>query len=209
MGKMLSGFGRIFVILTNGQNKTLRRSVLIVDNGYSSQEHLCSVIAETQRRIPSSEVAILSLEHRRSYIQENFSDIKTIFPGKWVRPQRYKLAVKMLSLSRKAYDFVVVMSLDKTPIMVALLFMNARLFLYNRWNEWYLLRFRNLWEFLTFRKGQDRVKYESQNNWFINLFLFIPRLILHTLVFIYLVFYSLFLVFYRFYNIVKISLFKK
>ncbi|MDD5680974.1 MAG: hypothetical protein PHI59_07015 [Candidatus Omnitrophica bacterium] len=209
MSKMLSGLGRVFVILTDEQNKILRRSVLIVDNGYYPQEHLRSVVAETQRRIPASEVAILSFEHRRGYLQENFPDIKAVFPGKWIRPQRYSLAIKLLILSRRGYDFVVVMSLDKTPIIVALLFMNAQLFLYNRWNEWYLLRFRNPWEFLTFREGQDIAKYRSRNSRFINLFLFIPRLILHVLVFIYLASYSLFLLFYRLYNIIKIRLLKK
>jgi hypothetical protein len=209
MGKILSGFGRIFIILTNEQNRILRRSVLIVDNGYSSWEHLRNVIAETQRRIPASEISVLSLEHRRGYIRENFSGIKTIFPGKWIGPQRYRLALKMLGLSRRGYDFVVVMSLDKTPIIAALLFMDTHLFLYNRWNEWHLLRFRSPWELLTFRKGSDRVKYEFQNSCFVNLFLFIPKLILHIFVFIYLVFYALFLLSYRFCNAVKTRLSKK
>jgi len=193
MKNIFKNIGRIFVILTHEEEKILKRSVLIVDNGYSPYEHLRSAVRQTQDRVPGSQISVLTLEHRRRFLQENFPDIKMLHPDRHIKPKKYQLAIQMFKLRKKGYNFVVLMSLDKTPIIVSLLFMKSHILLYNRWNEWYLLRFRNIWEYIILRRGADKDKLKSKRNAFVKLVLFIPLLIAHLVTFIYLLVSAVFI----------------
>jgi hypothetical protein len=192
--KLLKKFGRVFIILIQEDNKVLKRTVLIVDNGYSSYEQLCSVVLETQRRMPGSDISVLTFEHRRRFLHENFPEVEVIHPERRIKPKKYQLAIQMFRLRKNNYNFVVLMSLDVTPIAVALLFMKGPLFLYNRWNEWYLLRFRNLWEFVTAKRSADRAKSQQRKNTSIQLLIFIPMLFVCIVVFSYLLIFAIFMV---------------
>jgi hypothetical protein len=140
MRRILKKIGRILITLTQEEDKVLKRSVLIVDNGYSSYEHLHSTVVETQRRIVDSDVSVLTFEHRRRFLQENFPDIELIHPNRQIRLKRYALSIQMFKLRKRGYDFVILMSLDITPIIVSILFMNSKVLLYNQWHQWWSLR---------------------------------------------------------------------
>ena len=205
----LKKFGRLFIILTHEEDKVLKRSVLIVDNGYSSYEHLCSTLTQAQQWIPGSNISVLTFDDRRRFLHENFPDAEVMHPERRIRSKKYQLAIQMFKLRKRGYDFIVLMSLDITPIAVALLFTRSHLFLYNRWNEWYLLRFRNIWEFIIAKKGADKVKFQDKRNTLVGLALFILSLITHIIVFIYLLISAIFIFLYRCYNILKFKLLRR
>jgi hypothetical protein len=209
MKKILKKIGRAFVILTHEEDEVLMRSVLVVDDGYSSYEHLHSTLTQAQQRIPGSNISILTFDDRRRFLHENFPDVEVIHPDRRIRPKKYQLAIQMFKLRKRGYDFIVLMSLDITPIAVALLFTGSHLFLYNRWNEWYLLRFRNIWEFIIAKKGADKVKVQDKRNILVKLALFIPSMITYIIVFIYLLISAVFIFLYRCYNIMKFKLLRR
>ena len=209
MKTILNKAGRAFVILTHEEDKLLKRLVLIVDNGRASYEHLHSIVAETQRRIAGSDISILTFEHRRKFLQENFPDLKVIYPDRRIRLKRYELAIQMFNLRKLNYSFVVLMSLDITPVVISLLFMGSHLFLYNRWNEWYLLRFKNLWEFITLSRGADIASFQPGRNTFTKFIFFLLMLIAHFIVFVYLLIATIFILLRKVYYVLKFKLIRK
>ena len=144
MKKIFQKIGRIFITFNQEEGKVLKRPVLIVDNGYAPCEHLHSTVTETKRRIPDSDVSILALKHRRGFLREKFSDLEIIHPDEQIRIKRYALAIQMFKMRKRSYDFVILMSLDITPTMVAVLFMNSKVLLYNQWHQWWELKFKSI-----------------------------------------------------------------
>lgn len=209
MKRILRNIGRIFVILTHEDDKLLKRSVLIVDNGYSPYEHLRSTVIQTQLMIAGSDISILTLEHRKESLGKDFPNLKIICPNKQIKFKKYQLAIQMFKLRKKCYNFVVLMSLDKTPLMVSLLFMGSHALLYNRWNEWYLLRFRNIWEYIALRRGADKIKLQPKRSVFVEVILFIPLLITHIVVFVYLLISAFFIFLRKTYYVLKFKLEEK
>lgn len=183
MRKTLRKIGRVFVVLTQKDAEFFKRSALIVDNGYGSYRHLGSTINHVKERIYQGKVCVLTFEHRRVFLKRNFPEIEIICPDKKIRIKRYQLAIQMYKLRKNDYDSIILMSLDITPIISALLFVKGRLVLYNRWEQWWSIRFRKPWEFL----------------------LTIPKFIFHCLICIYLIIAVSFILLKRVYYILRIK----
>ena len=150
---------RLFVILTD-EDKAIApdtiRSVLIVDSG--SHEHLRHVLYKIRDSFPMSSISILSFYAKEMFIMENFPDTEIFLPQKNNVPDRYKLSSEMLKLKTRNFDCAVLMSLDISTVFTALFTMKRNIrhvFLYNRWREAYLMRFRTFFEFLSCKQGAD------------------------------------------------------
>jgi hypothetical protein len=141
--------GRIFVSLIQADAESLRQSVLVVDNGYSSIGHLTEALYSIKKNLPSAKISAITFEHRIGLFRERFADVEVIFPQRHLI-RRYRIAAEMLGLCKKRFDYIVLLSLDITPIIVALLFTKARVLLYNRYHQWWSLRTKLAQDYLSF-----------------------------------------------------------
>lgn len=144
MKGLLRKIGRIFITLNQVDKDVLAQKILVVDNGYSPFFQLQSAIEKLKVNLPESEVNILTLKHRKDDIINKFSDINVILADmSWCK--RYQIALQMLKLFRIKFDFIILLSLDITPIIVSLIFMKKRnVVLYNQYFQWWRLGLRKL-----------------------------------------------------------------
>jgi len=150
MKKTIKKLGRIFVDLAEKNRIILTPKILVVDNGYASFFQLESCIEKLKIKFPETRIEILTFEYRESKILNNFPDVKIyLASNKWIK--KYQIAFSMLKLWRKNFDFVVLLSLDITPVIVSLLFMRKKkVLLYNKYFQWWQVRLRNLGESLKY-----------------------------------------------------------
>ncbi len=118
----------------------LNKQVLIVDNDEISKEHLNSTLDKTKWSFENNHIALLTFEHRKKYIEEKFKCIEMIYPPEKFCIKRYKIAFQLLKERKRNLDFIILTSLDITPMIVALFFTRANVCLFNRWNQWWSIR---------------------------------------------------------------------
>ncbi len=148
--------GRSFIALKREDEKIIGQSVLVVDNGYSWIGHLESVIAKAGDSFPKAEISVLTLPKRKPALQEQFPALKFILPSEKLK--RYQIALQMLKLRKYKYDFIVLFSLDITPLVASMFFPGSKVVLYNQWGQWWSLRLRNVNEIfkITYVKKKTR-----------------------------------------------------
>jgi len=142
MKRLLNKLGELFVNLTQEEKEILRQSVLIIDNGYSWLGQLNLAMEIIRDSFPKAEISVLTFPERKSNLQKDFPTFNFILPYENLRPKRYQVALQMLKMRRKKSDFIILFSLDITPIIVALVFLKSKVVLYNQWGQWWSLRLR-------------------------------------------------------------------
>lgn len=181
---------RFFVILTD-EDKNIPsgavNSILIIDSG--THEQLRKIILKTKDDYPLAKVSILSFKHK-----DSFPGTEIIFPSSSFVLSRYRIFSKMLSFKHKTFDACILMSLDVLSTFGALFFMHRHIkhvFLYNRWDETYLMRFRTFFEILSCKEGAD-VKIKRDKSYRLEILrkmiLFIPDLLINIGIIMYLLF---------------------
>ena len=70
--RLTKKIGRSFVPLKQENERIIRQSVLIVDNGYSWIGQLSTAIQKIKNYFPKADITILTFEHRRSNLQNDF-----------------------------------------------------------------------------------------------------------------------------------------
>jgi len=144
MKKIIKKIGRIPAKLTREDKGILTQKILVVDNGYTYFFQLESVIGKIRENFPKSKISILTLEHRRSKIEDKFPDVEILLANNRLCG-RYQIALKMIRLRKCDFDFITLLSLDITPIIASLFFIKKRdIFLFNNYFEWQRLCFRKL-----------------------------------------------------------------
>jgi len=138
MKKTIKKIGKFFINLAQEREVFVGGSILIVDNGYALFEQINCAVKQIKETFPMSRVSVLALDNREG-LKDNFSDIEIIQAGKCII-KRYSIARHMISLRKNRYDHVILLSLDITPIIVSILFMNTNVFLYNKWHQWWSLK---------------------------------------------------------------------
>jgi hypothetical protein len=93
-----------------------------------------------------------------------FPQMKTAVVEK--QNSRYALAIQMYRMRNPAFHRVVLTTLDISPLAVAMLSMQAEVFLYNKWHQWWLLQHETVDGYL---KAIPRISY--------NIFVFVYLLI--------------------------------
>lgn len=145
--KIIKIIGKCFIDLKQEDERIIGQSILIVDNGYGWLGHLEYAIERIGKYFPKAEISVLTFEQRKSVLEKDFSTLKFILPSEGLRPKRYQIALQMLKMRKTQYDFLVLFSLDITPLIVSLIFMKSkRVVLYNQWRQWWSLRLRNIAE---------------------------------------------------------------
>ena len=137
----LKSFGRYFVMLVNVREKDIRHSVLIEDNGYTDIGHVLTAVHRAEEIFMNPDITILTFKARGHYFVNMFPEMKvtTIEKG-----NRYALAMQMYRMRKFRFNSIVLTTLDASPVIMSLLFMRAKVLLYNRWHQWWSLNFRGL-----------------------------------------------------------------
>ncbi|MGD9015687.1 MAG: hypothetical protein PVI33_06670 [Candidatus Omnitrophota bacterium] len=162
--KTIKRFGRHFIDLEQKDEKIISQSVLIVDNGYGWLGHVEYVIERIRKFLPKAEISVLTFGVRKSNLEENFPKLKFIIPSEDLRPKRYQIALQMLKKRKAKYDFLVLFSLDITPLIISLIFMKSkRVILYNQWRQWWILRLRKTTEIFKVTYISKRTRINLKN----------------------------------------------
>ncbi|MBU4590012.1 MAG: hypothetical protein KKG01_03720 [Candidatus Omnitrophica bacterium] len=144
--KAVKNLGRGFIGLKQENERTISQSILIVDNGYGWIGYLESAIESIRGYFPAAEITVLTFTERMTVLQKDFSGLSFLLPAQGLRPARYQVALEMFKIRKNTYDFVVLLSLDASPLIVSLFLFRSKVALYNQWNQWWSLRLRDISE---------------------------------------------------------------
>jgi len=179
---LIKMIGLFFVLLQREDENALRHSILVVDNGYSPFGQIEFAIQRIKDSFPKAKVSILALQQRNQLIYD-FPAIEIIKPGRCII-KRYRIARHLLRLRKNRYDYIILLSLDVSPIIISILFMNCAVLLNNQWHQWWLIKPKSMKAYL----------------------MIIPRFILNIIIFAYLLFSVSWMFFKRLTNIFRYSL---
>jgi hypothetical protein len=153
MKRMVKKAGKTFFVRLRQEGEGIfKQRVLVVDNGYATNQQLTEAIAKVKEHLPQDRISVLTFEFRNIFFQREFPDAELIYPDEGIKINRYRIAIQMFKLRKGNYRYIVLLSLDITPIIVALLFTKARVLLYNRYHQWWSLRQRTVGDFLRLRR---------------------------------------------------------
>lgn len=145
-------FFRNFVGLTQAGDDLVAQAggnVLVVDNGYASLSHLDEALGKIKRGCGSNvKISVITFIQRNDFIMNRFPEAGVII----VRPcflRRYALANEMLRARRMRHDFIVVLSLDVSPLLAAV-FMKGKVLLFNQWHQWWRLDVKSPFEIFVY-----------------------------------------------------------
>lgn len=155
--------GRFFIIMKQKEGRNIRQSVLIVDNGYSFFEQLNYSIKTLMRHFPKAQICILTFEYRKALLEKEFSNLKFIIVNEHSPVQRYQIARDMFKIRKRRFDFVLLLSLDISPLLVSLLFLNSNVILYNQWGQWWAIKLRRIGELFkaTYAGGKNNFSFKG------------------------------------------------
>ncbi|MCX5693727.1 MAG: hypothetical protein NT014_01125 [Candidatus Omnitrophica bacterium] len=157
--KLIKRIGRSVFSLKQDDDAAIAQSVLITDDGHSRLADLTTAIKKIKNYFPKSKITVLTFIERSSSLQNEFSGLEFIICAQGIRPRRYRIALQLLFLSRKKYDYLVNFSLDISPLIVQLLLFKAKIILYNQWGQWCSLRLRKVSEI--FKRSYSKPKSKN------------------------------------------------
>ena len=161
--KTIKTIGKCFIDLKQEGEGIIGQSVLIVDNGYSWVGYLNLAIERIKNYFPRAEISVLASPERKSNLQKGFPGLNYILPSPRLRPKRYQVALQILRMRKKRYDFIILLSLDIIPLIISLFFFKSRVVLYNQWEQWWSLRFRNLSEIFKVSYTKKKTRFSLRN----------------------------------------------
>lgn len=141
----LKKLGRAFLILSDINWEDIRCRILVVDNGYTDIGHVLTAVRRTLENFINPDITILTFMSRRHYFVDMFSYMKIAVAED--SDKRHRLAMQMYRMRKDKFHYVVLTTLDVSPIAAALLSMKGHVLLYNRWHQWWSLGFRHVLEY--------------------------------------------------------------
>ncbi len=142
---ILKSLGRVFVHVADFREEDIKCRILVEDNGYTECGHVLTAVRKAQELFINPQITILTFARRKQDFTYNFPDKKVIVCG---GGHKYSLAVRMLKIRKERFNCVILSALDVSPILVSFFSFKAQVFLYNRWHQWFILGFRNLFGYL-------------------------------------------------------------
>lgn len=156
MKKILNNLGKVFVVLDQKQERDIRQGVLLVDGSSMLHNKLALIIKGVKEKFKNANLSVLTFKDKEVFLRENFPDIEIIIPKDKGIINKYRLALKLFSLLKREYSFIILSSLDISLVFVSMVFGRQPVFLYNRWFEWYRVRCRTLLDILLMAKSVDK-----------------------------------------------------
>lgn len=161
--KTIKRIGKCFIGLKQENEGVIGQSVLVVDNGYSWLGYLESGIEKVRSYFPKAELLVLAFADRKSNLEKDFPALNYILPSLKLRPKRYQIALQMLKMRKKKFDFIVLFSLDITPLIVALIFPKSKVTLYNQWGQLWSLGLRDVNEIFKTTYAKKKARFNFKN----------------------------------------------
>jgi len=153
--KILNSVGKFFIVLTKTNEQEIRQTVLLVDGSFILPNNFTLIIKGVREKFKNANITVLTFREKEGFIKDNFQDIEVITSGNGVI-RKYQLAIKLFSLLRRKYAFIVLSSLDVSLLLVTMLFARQAVFLHNRWFEWYRIRYRTFLDVFLRTKSVDK-----------------------------------------------------
>lgn len=156
MKNFLKKLGRFFIVLKQRDEITARQAVLLVDGSFILPNNFALIIRGVKDRFKNAHVTVLTFEEKKEFIRENFPDIEIIIPNSRIIFNKYRMAIRLFSILRGKFRFVILSSLDISLVLVSLAFCRGKVFLHNKWMEWYRLRRRTILDILQNKRSDNR-----------------------------------------------------
>ena len=144
--KAVKNFGKSFIGLKQEGERIISQAILIVDNGYSWIGYLDSALKKTRDHFPVADISVLTCADRKAGLEKDFPGIRFVLPSQRLWPDKYRIALEMLRLKKERYDYIILLSLDITPLIAGLCFSNSKVILFNQWEQWWSLGLRRVGE---------------------------------------------------------------
>lgn len=156
MKRFFKKAGKFFFDLKQKNEKDIRQSILLVDGSFILPNNFALIIKDVREKFKNANLTVLTLKDKEGFIRDNFPDVEIIVPENRIKPKRCRLPIQLLLLLRKNFKFIVLSSLDISPVLISLIFSRCPILLHNRWLEWYILRQRTLSDVSHGAKSADR-----------------------------------------------------
>jgi len=156
MKKILNNLGKIFVVLDQKQERDIRQGVLLVDGSSILHNNFALIIKGVKEKFKNANLSVLTFKDKEGFLRENFPDIEIIVPEDKSVISKYRLAIKLFSLLKREYSFVILSSLDISLVFVSVFFGRQPVFLHNRWFEWYRVRCRTFLDIILRAQSTDK-----------------------------------------------------
>ena len=182
---LLKRIGLFFVLVERKDEEILKNSVLVVDNGCAVFGQIDQAIQKIKASLPMARVSVLALEERGE-LMPNFPELEFIKPGRFMI-EKYRIARHMFKLRKNRHDYIILLSLDITPIIISFLLLEGKVLLYNQWHQW--------WSF----------KPKSMKGYLMA----IPQFIFNIIIFVYLLMSVFWIFLKRSFNVFRFSLLRK
>jgi hypothetical protein len=143
---LLKSLGRMFVILTQVNDKDLKSRILIVDNGYTEIGPVLTAIKKAESNFVNPKLTILTLSKRKEDLLNNFPYLKEDIIGQ--NNRGFSLGWGILRMGNYQFTHILLTALDIWPILSAFLYRKAKILLYNQWHQWWTLKPRNIFGYI-------------------------------------------------------------
>jgi hypothetical protein len=155
MKEILKKMGRIFMVLDQKEERDIRQGVLLVDGSSILHNNFALIIKGVKEKFKNANLSVLTFKDKEGFLKENFPDVEVIIPEDRGIISKYRLAIKLFSLLRRKYSFIILSSLDISLVFVSIFFSRQPVFLHNRWFEWYRVRCRTFLDMILRAKSAD------------------------------------------------------
>jgi len=133
----LKKIGLFFVLLVPEDPQALSHSILIISDGILPGQ-LIYAARRIKEHLPGARIEVLTAGKCKEAEEEQ--TISKIIRADKFLINKYRIAWQMFKLGKNNYDYVVLPSLDVTPLVASVLFMHTKVLLNNQWHQWWSLR---------------------------------------------------------------------
>lgn len=171
MRKIIKNLGRFFVRSKIQDGKILEFSVVLIDSVICPFGHIVRAIEDVKKSFGNAKITVITSAKRLQYLNDCAQDLEIIVANRMFVPKRLRISFELALLCRREPDFIILLNYEMLPILISLIFLRKRLYIFNEHRKWGVIRRKTLDEYLVF----------------------IPRLIFNIFLFIYLLIATLFI----------------
>lgn len=161
MKNLLKKIGKVCVLLEQKDERDIRQNLLIVDGSFILPNNFALIIKGVKNSFRNSKISVLTFKDKEGFVKENFPDVEVIIPED--RIKKFKLALSMMPLLKRRFNVVVLSSLTSSLVAVSLLYGKQKVFLHNKWFEWYRIRQRTFMDIIRGVKSADKNRRKKNN----------------------------------------------
>lgn len=153
---ILKNIGKFFVLMNQENAADMRQSVLLVDGNFILPNNFTLILRGVKEKFKNAKIEILTSEDKTEFLRDNFPEVSIVNPGPNIKNKRFSFNLQLLKMLSRRFDYIVLSSLDIIPVCACLLLGRSRVFLHNKWLEWYRLRLRTIGDILNRRTNSDK-----------------------------------------------------